>query len=138
MKRILLFVLVMMLCASALADVDLSKMSYAELIELRQKIDEAIWASDGWQEVTVPAGGYTIGEDIPAGKWTVKGDDIICMVTVYKTKADHDNQTANIVTIMTLQSGNICNLDLASGEYIKIDNGKVVFSPFTGAALGFK
>ena len=138
MKKILLFIMVGMLLSCALADVDLTGMTYEELIELRQKVDNAIWASDGWQEVSVPAGKYTIGEEIPEGKWTIKGDDVISLITVYKTKEDFDNQTGNLITVMSISNGNICNLDLSAGQYISIDSGKVLFTPFTGTALGFK
>ena len=71
MKRILAVLLIIAcLCGSALAT-DLSGMSYSELVELKNQINLAIWQSQEWQEVTVPTGVWRIGEDIPAGYWTI-------------------------------------------------------------------
>ena len=72
MKRILTVILALvLLCPSALADVDLTGMSFDELVALRDRIDLAIFSSAEWQQVEVPAGVWTIGEDIPEGHWTI-------------------------------------------------------------------
>lgn len=62
--------------ALAVSDgIDLSAMSFDELLALRQQVNMAIWQSDGWQAVEVPAGMYQVGVDIPAGKWTITAGD---------------------------------------------------------------
>ncbi len=53
-------------------EVDLSGMSYEELVVLKDRINLAMWECDEWQEVTVPEGVWTVGEDIPAGHWTIR------------------------------------------------------------------
>ena len=53
-------------------DINLSGMSYEELVALKDQINLAIWKSGKWQEVEIPQGVWKVGEDIPAGKWTVK------------------------------------------------------------------
>ena len=72
MKRtlciILAFVLVLTLAPAAFADVDLSGMSFDELVALKDQINLALWNSADWQEVTVPQGVWQVGADIPAGK----------------------------------------------------------------------
>ncbi len=50
---------------------DLQGLSFNELLALREQINLAIWNSNEWQCVEVPAGNYTIGIDIPAGYWTI-------------------------------------------------------------------
>ena len=74
MKRF--FILFLVLCflpVFAFADLpDLSGLSFDELISLRDSINIALWNSDQWQEVTVPPGLWKIGEDIPAGHWTIR------------------------------------------------------------------
>ena len=74
MKRILSLLLVaMFLTGSAFAaSFDLSGLSYDELVDLKNQINLAIWNSEEWQEVTVPQGTWVVGEDIPAGTWTIK------------------------------------------------------------------
>lgn len=56
--------------------IDLSELSFDELVELKDRINLAIWESEEWEEVTVPQGRWIVGEDIPAGKWTIKCSDI--------------------------------------------------------------
>ena len=77
MKRTIAMVIVFLLVLSDItfAEVDLSGMSYDELVILKDRIDKTIWDSQEWQEVTVPQGLYKIGEDIPAGKWTILASD---------------------------------------------------------------
>ena len=75
MKKIaatLLAIMLAMVLASASADVDLTGMTFDELVALKDQINIAIWNCKEWQEVTVPQGVWKVGEDIPAGTWTVK------------------------------------------------------------------
>lgn len=76
MKKIAVLVFALILTASALAEIDLTGMTYDELVALKDQINLAIWNSEEWQEVTVPQGLWIVGEDIPAGKWTVKCADV--------------------------------------------------------------
>lgn len=48
-----------------------TKSTPADLLNLREQLNEAIHASDVWEEVEVPSGAYHIGEQIPAGIWEV-------------------------------------------------------------------
>ena len=57
MKKILplLIIIAILLSAStSIADVDISNLSYDELVILKDKINLAIWNSYEWQEVQVP------------------------------------------------------------------------------------
>ena len=57
--------LILSLSVSALADFDLSGLSFEELVALKDQINLAIWNSEKWQEVEVPHGVWLVGEDIP-------------------------------------------------------------------------
>ena len=74
MKKLLclLFVLVLLPVVSLSDLPDISGLSYEELVQLRDCINLAIWNSEEWQEVTVPPGLWKIGDDIPAGHWTIR------------------------------------------------------------------
>lgn len=70
-------VIVLFACGVVYADgVDLSGMSFDELVALKDQINIAIWNSQEWQEVTVPQGEWVVGQDIPVGKWTIKCADV--------------------------------------------------------------
>ena len=47
-------------------------LDYAQLIELKDAINLAIWSSYDWDRVLVPFGIYKVGEDIPAGDWLIE------------------------------------------------------------------
>ena len=139
MKKLCTVLIVLaLLCPVVLAEgVDLSGMSYEELLDLRAAVDEAIWASDGWQEVEVPGGVYVIGEDIPAGRWSVSTKSLMTSFTLYPQKSDYTDQTYEYITMQILSEGDSYTLECNEGNCLEL-GGTVIFKPFTGAALGFK
>ena len=152
-KMILLLALALLLPVVAAAQVDLSGMSYAELVELRDQINLAMWASDEWQEVTVPQGVWVVGEDIPAGHWTIKAAEGAFSYVKYGDKLDEsgkdiDYSPAAISEIITSPMASFYNetsdrteidVDAQAGYYFVIDSGSVIFTPYSGKpSLGFK
>ncbi len=53
---ILLTAFVFNVCVGYATDIDLSHMSFEDLVTLKDQINLAIWNSKEWQEVTVPQG----------------------------------------------------------------------------------
>ena len=154
MKRILSLTLsvlmVLAISTTCFADVDLSGMSYDELVALKDQINLAIWQSDEWQEVEVPLGVWIVGEDIPAGKWTIKATT---GNTTYVLVGDEPTEDGTSVKAKTMQiifdKGAMFydektkisewTIDLAEGKWVCIENGNAIFTPFAGKpALGFK
>ena len=157
MKKLVALLLAIVLSAGiALAEgIDLSGMSYDELVALKDRINIAMWQSDEWQEVTVPQGVWKVGEDIPAGHWTVSPlSNFHVYISVGKKlndeKTDIDVWNSNYYiheSIMSEKSKYFdenkdkpsCNLELENGMYVVIDDGSVVFTPYQGKpSLGFK
>ncbi len=155
MKKLLCCVMVCLLMGSvACAEIDLSGMTYEELVALKDQINLAIWNSEEWQEVTVPQGVWKIGEDIPEGHWTITcagdgratieyGDelnesgkslswfgDIYYSERIYSKESIMYDENSSKVSI---------DLEVKEGNYIIIDSGNVIFTPYTGKpSLGFK
>jgi len=157
MKKLfaLLLALVLILPAAALADLpDLSGLTYDELVQLRQKINLAIWNSEEWQEVTVPPGIWKIGEDIPAGKWCLvvsQNSGIPYASFTYCSKlnksgldADDDAEINEYVTLnnKTNNDGKRATfsiVDFLPDTYIIIEYAPIVFMPpAMKPDLGFK
>lgn len=153
MKKIFVLLAALILVASAaVAEVDLSGMSFEELVQLSHDVDQAIWASDGWQEVTVPPGTYKIGEDIPVGKWTIKASERDAVYVSYCQAIDAvggpNIMWPNAYTQQWIYSESHPNgaaeahqitFECAEGMYIVVQKGNAVFSPATGkSSLGFK
>ena len=162
MKRLIfLLVSVMMLSvttfivpagqASAAGLPSLEGLTYDELVALRDQINLAIWNSQEWQEVTVPDGVWKVGEDIPAGHWTIgiASEDDYLDVSYFdnidpKSKSPRDctvyysqdlatpNRSAKTIYRETI------DIELEEGWYFKC-TGAVVFMPYSGKPdLGFK
>lgn len=155
MKKILALVLVLLsLAGTVYADtVDLSGMTYEELVALKAQINLAIWNSKEWQEVKVPQGVWKVGEDIPAGHWTIKmredSNSFMCAIT-YCDTLDNSGLGGSMY-------GNLCeyiglskpgafdsyptqiDIVLKDSTYIIIEGSDAVFTPFSGKPdLGFK
>lgn len=152
MKRFLSVVLVMLLLSSSAASaMDLSGMSFDELVALRDQINLAIWNCQEWQEVTVPAGLWVVGRDIPAGHWSVRvaGSCDIILVSYFDKLDDAGLSvgpgsylfTQTIATPGLSGFGEVnaetVDIDMQEGWYFK-NAGAVIFSPYTGKPdLGF-
>lgn len=154
MKKVISVILALLLAlpVCALADVDLTGMSFAELVALRAEVDKALWASDGWQEVDVPVGAYLVGRDIPAGHWTItmaknsRGFSVVYVCNkldvTETTFADYSSIISDVAVYgeagAEVDDATSADVLLSDGQYVVIEYGNVVFSPFTGKALGFK
>lgn len=134
MKKVIAIALALILIgAAAYAAIDLSGMSFDELMALRQQVDKALWVSGGWTEAAVPTGDYYVGEDIPVGRWTVKCQGDLAIITTYW--GDTDESYDCMYWLDTSEP--VANINFKDGQRVNI-SGAVIFRPYTGAALGFK
>ena len=163
MKRILAFLVALLLIVpSAFADplvttagsIDLSGLSYNELVALKDRINLAIWESDEWQEVTVPQGVWEVGVDIPEGHWTIKTEASSCYITITDaldaSGKDDDIWNGDLYYAESIKSSKNMffdaendrteiDVELLKGMYVIIDYGSAIFTPYAGKpSLGFK
>ena len=149
---LLVFLLLTLSISIGFADVDLSGMSFDELVALKDKINLAIWNSQEWQEVTVPQGVWRIGVDIPAGHWTIRmveeGWTSWCGLT-YCSELDETGLKGKKSGTYHYQqlsrpgkdypAPEQIDIELKDGMYLVITESDVVFTPFSGKPdLGFK
>lgn len=154
MKKFLALTLVcLFLAPAAVADVpDISGLTFDELITLREQINLAIWQSEVWQEVTVPAGVWEIGKDIPAGTWSVRvpSESMSAFVYLFERPDITGNEPdyAYYCTLETLMAEEYADYAsglpssvtyiMPSGWFFKC-SAEVIFTPYTGKPdLGFK
>ena len=155
MKRFFLFLLLLALVTSAAgaSSVDLSGMTFDELVALREQLNLAIWNSAEWQEVTVPQGIWDVGKDIPAGHGSIRVAakrefvKVSCFAKLdqYGMNPDYSDY---IITLEMCSEGynpfkdtsmpTTVDFKLQDGLFFKC-SGDVIFTPFTGKPdLGFK
>jgi hypothetical protein len=157
MKRLLsiLILLAMVSCAYA-ENIDLTGLSYEELVTLKDRINLAMWESKEWQEVVVPQGVWIVGKDIPAGHWTIKPHleyyasvEVTDYLDVTGKSTDRWNKKCNYYCSENIYNKNndyfepsqVSEFDvvLKEGLYVVIKFSPVTFTPYTGKpSLGFK
>ena len=147
MKRLFAFFLLLaILTSSAAADpIDLSGMSFDELVQLRDRLNIAIWNSQEWQEVTVPAGVWIIGQDIPAGHWSIRvaGDCDVILVSYFDKLDDAGLSVGSGAYLFhqTIATPGLSGFGEVNAETVDIDmqddwffkcDGAVIFTPYAG------
>lgn len=132
----------------------LEGLSYDQLVSYRDALNLAIWNSEEWQEVKVPAGIWVIGEDIPAGHWTVSAPEGESIRIAY---GDELNSTGRSINTLWTDVGmfahlygeghyshhddndHYLNINMKNGFYFSVDDGYAIFTPYSGKPdLGFK
>ena len=134
MKRFICVLLVLVSLGSfAVADsINLSSMSYADLITLQKNLVKEIMSRPEWKEVKVPAGTWKIGEDIPAGTYGVSTESMLVTMSVYKSE---NKDFTNLEAMHVLSSDeSIGKLVLKDGWVVEITS-EVKFTP--PVSLGF-
>lgn len=115
---------------------DFSGYSFSELKVLQEALNDALWASEGWQQVTVPPGMYLVGRDIPAGHWTLTGTGNLLSgassVELYEEMVD--GGLASFLAYLPLNEPT--NIVLSEGTYVEVEDRSVIFTPYV-PGLGF-
>lgn len=148
---VLLSVCMAISCAYS-ESIDLSGLSFDELVALKERINLAIWECDEWQEVTVPEGIYVVGEDIPEGTWTIKAATDHFTVVKFGDKLEPNGidiaysnkygsgEAYSEKSRITRDSDPLeFTFTAKKGDYVQVDYAPALFTPFTGKPdLGFK
>ena len=129
MKKIIcILVLFVMFTGIAAADApDFSDWTYEQLVTLHLYVGMEIMKRPEWKEVTVPAGNWIVGVDIPEGKYSIR-----------PVKNGYIKITDNKGSLFfndAMQDGDVVGkLDLKTAYTISL-NDAFIFSPAIG--LGF-
>lgn len=128
MKRFLVILVVLSLfvtCAFA-EGIDLESIETDDLVALRDAVNaELAKRNFAEKEVCVPAGTYTIGEDIPAGNYTFRSTDDLVQVEITGGKAVY-------VGHVLMKDEVVGKQPLEAGWTIKISYGSLIFTPYAG------
>lgn len=155
MKKIIaLFLTLTMLFSIALAEsIDLSSLSYDELVILVNRAQLEMMKSDKWQEVEVPPGTYIVGKDIPAGQWTIAVHDAgyvdFEIGTAIKNNGEIDFMSCldDYKHITLIGKANFLYtegdttsyaIELLDNWYVVITTGSILFTPYKGNSFSFK
>ena len=144
-KSISVFIVCLMLLipAFAFAEVDLTGMSYDDLVSLSKQVGMAIMQSDEFDSVTVPMGIWEVGVDIPEGTWIITPEKSMCTV-VYGSALDESGNDMNFFDrgnayADLYNSSESWRVKATKGNYFMVKYNNAVFTSDTGlTGLGFK
>jgi len=139
MKRLISIICILFLTFSSvsaeISEGDLNQLkqafdqaSYDELMVLYNFLTSYIMSRSEWKEVSVPAGTWIVGEDIPAGTYSIKSTSVSCVVDIT------DKDDGFILYNGIFQNESIGKIELKDGYKIRL-SGSVIFAP--PALLGF-
>lgn len=138
MKKTLAFALVclVLLPCVALADVDLSKMNFTELINLEKQLQREIMSRPEWKEVTVPQGFWTVGVDIPAGTYTITKVNRSVGIQLWGKAVKDYNSDGGLILNTVLNDSNqvVGKITFKNGNVLQLSD-PVIITPYKG--LGF-
>lgn len=149
MKRLFVILLsCIIVCTTAAAEIDLSALTFAELAELRNQCQREMMMREGWQQVTIPAGLWKVGNDIPAGHWQFTFDPSVKTLmdigisygdVLMDQKSISSARSTEYYGHTFTKANPVFDLVLEEGYYLKISSGPVIVTPYTGKPdLGFK
>lgn len=132
MKKLLILAIVLFMIPIAAADdgIDLSALSYAQLVDLQQRISAEIVTRPEWKEVTVPSGTWTVGKDIPAGEYSISATK----TGGYLRIRDERGSLLQGCGIREAED-RIGKVELKEGYTVEIERGSLIFAP--AISLGF-
>lgn len=110
---------------------DLSDLSFDELIKLRDEINAEIVSRPEWKETEIPAGQWIVGEDIPAGSYSISVDGKQSLVQIWKKAV---NDYVGGLLFNEIIKDKYGRIKLEAG-WIFTNNRPVIFSP--PDSLGF-
>ena len=126
MKKFLgfLFAVLLLLPIFASAEVDVKSLSTEELLALRVSIVDELMARGEMKSANVPAGEYVVGEDIPAGSYSITTDQLLVTIVV----GDYDGM------YVVSPDSPVGKLTLKAGDKIQI-TGKIVLTKYAGLSF---
>ena len=127
---VLLFVLLFSTVWGIAEGIDLSGMSFEELQDLRDRIDDELYSRKDLGEELLTEGNYLVGDTIEAGQYIITAKEVYFYrntVTHYSNTdgkgLEVDFGTLNVLEDFYLMTDEQCRVKLEDGEILKIDDG---------------
>lgn len=124
-KLIALILMLVMLSSVAVSEktaerLDFSKVSYGYLLLIQQWLTEEIMSRPEWKSVTIPGGTWKVGEDIPAGTYSIQATANMGVVIWEKAVDDYSGRGPFLILSMSegevygkavLEEGNVIDIN---------------------------
>ena len=103
--------------------VDISGLTYDQLLALQKEVQAALWASPEWKEIRVPAGVYRIGEEIPAGRYAITAEKFgwLYLGNLNRDKTAVDDSAFADFNQALIDDGETVTWTLPEGKYLQLE-----------------
>jgi len=127
MKKILSLILALCLMPILALAENLNEFTFDQLLILQDMITAEIISRPEWKEVEVPAGEWIVGEDIPAGTYSISCKQDFAAVDIYKSKGSSRSDKSYMLTKYKY----VGKTELMTGNVVHL-SGPVTFAPEKG------
>lgn len=136
MKKVITMIITLtMLFSVSFAEVDLKSYSYDELRDLYRQVMREMVTRPEWKDAEVHQGVYVVGEDIPAGSYTItlKNPDAVANIFLWGAGLeDYDTNGGLLVNELLYGNQNVMGkIILKEGNILHL-TGDVYIGPFRG------
>ena len=137
MKRIVIILFIISIAVSpAVAETDLSKLSFDELRQLQAEISKEIVTRPEWKEKIIPSGIWVVGKDIPAGDYSISmGDNVGAFIKIEDPTIEPSYNGLIFSEGITQPELTMGKITLLDGYVVTILHGPLKFAP--AISLGF-
>jgi hypothetical protein len=130
-KILLVAILLVSMTSFALAEqtIDLSQLSYEDLIALKMQVDAEIISRPETNKITVPQGVYTVGVHIPAGEYRIEASGLGLVFHLY---SGISTDIENIIDAYYIGDDKPLGRVILTEDNIVSMDGPAIFIPFVG------
>ena len=136
MKKLVCALLIaLFVTAAAYAETGLEEYSFDELMQIRNLLNAEIMSRPEWKEVTVPAGTWVVGQDIPEGVYCINNNTKQYVnFTVWRKEKDNYSNNGLVYNELIKGGDSFGRIELKTG-WIFVSGNQLVFTP--PVSLGF-
>ena len=136
MKKLVCALLIaLFVTVAAYAETGLEEYSFDELMQIRNLLNAEIMSRPEWKEVTVPAGTWVVGQDIPEGVYSIRNNTKQYVnFSVWREEKDNYSNNGLVYNELIKGGDSFGRIELKTG-WIFVSGYQLVFTP--PVSLGF-
>lgn len=136
MKKLVCALLIaLFVTVAAYAETGLEEYSFDELMQIRNMLNAEIMSRPEWKEVTVPAGTWVVGQDIPEGVYSIRNNTKQYVnFSVWREEKDNYSNNGLVYNELIKGGDSFGRIELKTG-WIFVSGYQLVFTP--PVSLGF-
>ena len=134
-KLVCILLIALFVTVSAYAETGLEEYSFDELMQIRNMLNAEIMSRPEWKEVTVPAGTWVVGQDIPEGVYSIRNNTKQYVnFSVWREEKDNYSNNGLVYNELIKGGDSFGRIELKTG-WIFVSGYQLVFTP--PVSLGF-